>query len=108
MKTEQLIYISKPPNRLGGKDAIWEHALKLYNDNNEEKLKLLCHAHYKKVASFAFKYYSFDPSYYNIGPSGLSQAAKDEIRIILRQELKNAKEITVSNITPPSDSIRFR
>lgn len=95
MTIPQLLHMQHPPSRLGGKDPIWEEALKLYNDNNEEKLKLICHPHYKKVASYAFQYYSFDPNYYKAGPSGLSQAAKDEIRQIFKEEIQKAFTVTI-------------
>lgn len=107
MTTEQLLYLSKPPHRLGGKDPIWEKALKIYNDNNEDKLKLLCHDHYRKIASFVFKFHSFDPTYYNPGPSGLSQAAKDEIRKIFKEEIKSAMSLTVTGIRLPDDSMEL-
>lgn len=108
MTIENLLYLSKLPHQVGGKDSIWERALQLYNDNHEEKLKLRCHSHYRTVSVFVMNHFHFDPSYYKPGPSGLSEAAKDELRSIIREEIDRRVTVSVRDIKLPEDSIRFR
>jgi hypothetical protein len=89
MTLEDLIYMTKSPYQIGGKDRIWDQAFDLYNENHDFKIKPFCHSHYWAVRKFIFKRFDFDPNYYKPGHSGLSQAAKDEIRQILREEIKH-------------------
>lgn len=109
MTKEQLFHLSKPPLRLGGNDTIWNMALSIYNEENTP-IKLMCFSHYRTVARFVWKRFDFDPAYYQKGISGLSQAALDQIRAIVKEEVSACRNpvVTMRDIQLPKDSIMFR
>lgn len=82
-------------------DVRWIAATEEYNSLTGGNQKLECIQDFIKVRTFLFEHYKFEPGYYYPGLSGLSPAALDEIRKIVKEEVNRVYTVSVEQISKP-------